>query len=108
MYQIVRPYMRISNFQFPENKGQNFLIQKGPFDFSEANFQIELRGLGAAGQTSRPQGIIKVGINFTFHMVLRAASHFQFLAGLMGKLSIVPQPRAMTFVEGLGTAKVTM
>ena len=35
---------------------KNFLIQKGPsLDFSirtEANFQIELRGLGATGHTS--------------------------------------------------------
>ena len=44
-----------------------------PLDFfqkkTEANFHIELRGLGAAGHTSRSQGIIKVGKNFTFHMV---------------------------------------
>ena len=54
-----------------------------------ANFLIELRGLGAAGQTSRHKDIIKVNVNITFHMVLRVASHSQFLAGLTAKLSIL-------------------
>ena len=54
-----------------------------------ANFLIELRGTGAAGHTSRRKDIIKVDINITFHMVLRVASHSQFLAGLMAKLSTV-------------------
>ena len=57
-----------------------------------ANFLIELRGKGAAGHTSRYKDIIKVGINFIFHMVLWVASRPQFLAGLMAKLSIVPPP----------------
>ena len=48
-----------------------------------ANFLIELRGRGAAGHTSRHKDIIKVGMNITFHMVLRVASRFQFFAGLM-------------------------
>ena len=55
-----------------------------------ANFLIELRGTGVVGHTSRHKDIIKVGINITFHMVLRVASRSQFLAGLMAKLSIVP------------------
>ena len=59
-----------------------------PLDFSK-KIQIDLRGLGAAGHTSRCQGIIKVGRNFTFHMVFRVASCSHFLAGLMAKLSIV-------------------
>ena len=58
------------------------------FQKTEANFQIELRGLGVADYTSRHQGIIKVGKNFTFHMVLRVASHSQFLPGLTAKLRI--------------------
>ena len=57
-----------------------------------AKFLIELRGMGAAGHTSRHKDIIKVGINITFHMVLRVASRSQFLAGLMAKLSIVGGP----------------
>ena len=45
--------------------------------------------MGAAGHTSRHQDIIKVGIDFTFSMVLSVASRSQSLAGLMAKQSIV-------------------
>ena len=55
-----------------------------------AKFLIELRDTGAAGHTSRHKVIIKVGINVTFHMVIRVASRSQFLAELMAKLSTVP------------------
>ena len=83
----------ISNFQSHENWKQFFFDTKpslfGFFKKTEANFQIELRGLGVADYTSRHQGIIKVGKNFTFHMVLSVASRSQFLAGLMAKQSIV-------------------
>ena len=65
-----------------------------------SNFLIELRGTGAAGHTSRRKNIIKVGINITFHMVIRVASRFQFLAGLVAKLSIVP-PLEISFAAHL-------
>ena len=57
-----------------------------------ANFLTELRGTGAAGHTSKHKDVIKVGLNITFHMVLRVASCSQFLAGLMAKLSNVQPP----------------
>ena len=59
-----------------------------PLAFSN-KIQIELKGFGAAGHTSRCQGIIKVGKKITFHMILRVASCSQFLAGLTAKLSNV-------------------
>ena len=66
-----------------------------------AEFLIELRGTGAAGHTSRHKDIIKIGMNITFHMVLRVASCSQFLAGLMAKLSIVPPSNTVLFTMSL-------
>ena len=89
--------IRISNFQYQENQRQNFLIQKGPpFGFFikiKANFEIDLRGSGVAGHTSRCLSIIKVDINFASNMILKVASRSQFLAGLTAKLSNVPPPQ---------------
>ena len=59
-----------------------------------ANFLVELRGTRAV---SRHKDVLKVGINITFHKVLRVASRSQFLAGLTAKLSIVPPPLGKFF-----------
>ena len=59
-------------------------------DFSEAKFKIFKSILEPRGRLATlVEGIINIGLNFTFHMVTKVASHPQFLAGLTAKLSTV-------------------
>ena len=61
----------------------------GFFQKIEANFQIDLGGLGAPGPYSRCQNIISLSAKIGFDLVSDEPRSPQFFAGLQAKLSTV-------------------